>query len=125
MKQKLNNLTYLIAGIIALNLWLIWRTERPVDLHSLKAIEAKADQMLLEVEESKKEIARYHDLIESARDTIKIIEKQRTINHTNYVTEISDILRSDTTQQFRSYARNSARFDSLLFAGFFFTSYSR
>lgn len=113
---------WILCGALALSLMLnaalFWdRGKTPAHL---EAIEAKANQMLREVEAYKAEVDGLYTRIDQARDTIEVIENRRTINYNTYVQTIAGVMRRDSSDQFRHYKRNSAKFDSLFFAGFFF-----
>jgi len=91
-----------------------------VNSRAMRAMEDKADAILREVDESKQRIDKLYTEIDNARDTIQIIAQKRITNNNTYVQQISRILSADSTHQYAEYKRNSTKFDSLFFDGFFF-----
>lgn len=119
MRRKVNTLTYLVVALIAINGYLIYRAEFP-NSETLKAVEAKADEMLEEARENSKKVDSLLLVAKASEDTIKIIERKRTINNNTYVQNVTRILTNDSSAQFREYKGNVARFDSLFLSGFYF-----
>ena len=124
MRRKVNTLTYLVVALIAINGYLIYRAEFPSS-ETLKAVEAKADEMLEQARENSKKVDSLLLVAKASEDTIKIIERKRTINNNAYVQNVTRILANDSSAQFREYNSNVTKFDSLFFSGFIFNRLSR
>lgn len=103
----------------------IYHTVTRVNVRALKAMDEKADAILKEVDENKKRIESLYTEIDNARDTIQVITQKRITNNNTYVQTISRILAADSTAQYAEYRRNSTKFDSLFFDGFFFNRLPR